>query len=182
MNRFQGFSTFVNNFLEVPASDPDDARQRRLLNIILTLVAIVGLLIAITTVIASIAGVMEQADTLNVLPVSLGMIAVSVVIYLINRYQSGVVASTLFVLLLMAGISFADTYKELSSGRSLFLFVIPIIIASVLLGSRSVFVFYILSSIEILFIATQAGLQIVQPSISSSICVATTLLNTARPS
>ena len=123
-------------------------------------------MVAITTIVGSIIGAMELADALNVFPVAIGMIAVSVIIYIINRYQSGVIASALFLLLLMGGISFADTYEELASGRSLFLFIIPIIIASVLLGSRSVFIFYILISIEILVIATQAGLQIIQPSIS----------------
>ena len=36
---------YANKFIEVPSTDPDDARQRKILNIILAIVGFLGLLL-----------------------------------------------------------------------------------------------------------------------------------------
>ena len=159
-------TTNLNKFLVVPSSDPDDARQRRILNIILAIVGSLGFLLTILGIGLTITGVMKIEEAPTILISSTSMLVGSTVIYIINRYRSGVAASTLFLLLLMVAIYFTDTPIELAKGRSLFLFVIPIIVSSILLGSRSTFIFYFLTIIEISLIARIAGLRIYDPIFS----------------
>ena len=153
----------VNQFLEVRSSDPDDARQRRILNIILIIVGALGLVASFFTLILAITGVMVPKDIPTVLIPSFATIVGCSIVFLINRYRSGIMAGTLFILLVMVAIYFADTPSELAKGRSLYLFVLPIIISSFLLGSRSTFIFYILSSIELSILAVVAGLPFYGP-------------------
>jgi len=54
-------------------------------------------------------------------------------------------------------ITLADSPSELSNGRSIFLFAIPIIVASVLIGSNSTFVFYLLCSAELIALSIISG-------------------------
>jgi PAS domain S-box-containing protein len=89
---------------------------------------------------------------------ALGLTVIGVVIfYLINRLWSGVLASILFLLFLFFVITLADSPAELANGRSVFLFAIPIVAASVLVGPTSTFIFYGLSAVEITFLALYAG-------------------------
>jgi signal transduction histidine kinase len=153
----------INKFIEVQTFDPDDARQRRILNIILSIVGTLGIIAAILVLLLVLTGslVFEEAPT--ILLASIFMVVGSSIIYLVNRYRSGVVAGTLFILFVMLAIFFADTPIELAKGRSLYLFVLPIIISSFLLGSRSTFLFYMLSSIELSVLAIVAGLPFYGP-------------------
>jgi PAS domain S-box-containing protein len=59
----------------------------------------------------------------------------------LNRYRSGSLSSALFLLLLVLVFTFSDVPEEIVDGRSLFLFTIPIIMASVLLYPASSFWF-----------------------------------------
>ncbi|MEW5939013.1 MAG: ATP-binding protein [Chloroflexota bacterium] len=101
--------------------------------------------------------VVKFQDAVFIMTASFSVLFGSAVIYLINRYRSGTVAGILFILLIMFAISFSDSPEELSDGRSVFLFVLPIIISSFILGSRSTFVFYVVSSIELGIISVVAG-------------------------
>jgi PAS domain S-box-containing protein len=147
----------VNRFLEVQSSDPDDARQRRILNIILTLVGSLGLVSSILAWALVASGIMPRQEISDILIASFAMFIGSVLTFIVNRYGSGLIAGTMFILLVMFATFFSDTPYELSNGRSVYLFVLPIVISSFLLGSRSTFVFYILSSIELGIVAVLAG-------------------------
>lgn len=162
-NRIQ---ILIDSFLEVPTTDPDDARRRRLLNIILSFTGGIILIAILITVILSFTDIISSSEVLLILISSSVALLGSIIIYLINRYRSGILASSLFLLLVMAVVSLADTPEELSGGRSLYLFILPIIISSVLLGPRATFIFFGLCAIEIVFLAYLAGLEPIESSIT----------------
>ena len=147
----------INRFLEVQSSDPDDARQRRILNIILTLVGSLGLVTSIMAWVLVGSGIMPRQEITDILIASAAMFVGSVLTFIVNRHGSGFIAGTMFILLVMVAIFFSDTPYELSNGRSVYLFLLPIIISSFLLGSNATFIFYILSSIELGIVAVLAG-------------------------
>src|SRR5690349_12245749 len=112
--------------LNVPVSDPDDARRRRLLNILLlgTIVAtLVGLLAVVLNSVTQ--GAADQLETqLTLIGIVVATIGI-LTIYQINRRVSGRLAALLFLLLLTGIFSLTDAPIELIAGRSLFLFTIP---------------------------------------------------------
>ncbi|MBN1304254.1 MAG: PAS domain-containing protein [Anaerolineales bacterium] len=162
MNLYQQLRAITERFLEVSTSDPDDARRGRITNIILGVLGLISVSGVITTVLLTIIGVLSLNDAPAIFLSSLATGFGAVIIYLINRYRSGVIASTLLILLTMAAMSFADTPENLI-GRSLFLFIFPPIFASVLLGSRATFPFFILASIQLVIISVVAGLPPYEP-------------------
>ncbi|MEW6713445.1 MAG: hypothetical protein AB1403_26735, partial [Candidatus Riflebacteria bacterium] len=91
----------------------------------------------------------------------------TIILYLINRFWSGTIAIIIFQIFLMLALTLTDTPHELASGRSLFLFVIPIITASVLLGATASWIFWILVSVEIGILAQIAEDAINVPAIIS---------------
>ena len=123
----------LSQLLYVPSTDPGDARRRRLLNILLVGIAVLMVLLVLVTAIASVAGVLEQEYASVLLRGSLGGLAGVVVIFFVNRRVSGWLASSLFLVLLILIIVSSDEPAELVDGRSLFVFAIPILMASVLL-------------------------------------------------
>jgi signal transduction histidine kinase len=144
----------IDAILNVPVSDPDDARRRRLLNILLlgTIVAtLLGLVAVIITVVTQ--GPSDQAETQYTL---FGIVLATVgilVIYQINRRFSGRLAALFFLLLLTGIFALTDTPQQLTEGRSLFLFTIPIVMSSLILASSASFLFAALSSGIISFLA-----------------------------
>ncbi|NIV35825.1 MAG: hypothetical protein GWN58_42170, partial [Anaerolineae bacterium] len=130
----------LSQLLNVPSTDPGDARRRRLLNILLVGIAVLMLMLVLVTAIASMAEVLEQEYASILLRGSLGGLAGVVVIFFINRRVSGWLASTLFLLLLIFIIVSSDEPAQLVDGRSLFVFALPILMASVLLRPFASFI------------------------------------------
>jgi PAS domain S-box-containing protein len=81
------------------------------------------------------------------------LLVITLIILIINRYGSGKLASTLFLLLLLILFIFTDTPEQVSNGRTLFVFAIPVLISSLLLAPAASFIFAILSSVEIAIIS-----------------------------
>ncbi len=142
----------VNQLLTVPSTDPEDARRRKLLNILLAGIAIVTLLAFLAAIISAAAG-FGGTDVIALYQVSLGALIGIIIIFVINRYRSGELASLLFLLLLTGGIAIADEPQQVVDGRSLFLFTLPILMASVLLRPWASFLIAGLGSLEIAVIA-----------------------------
>jgi len=92
--------------------------------------------------------------------------------YLMNTFWSGRVAAIVFLVFFNLVLAFSDTPEELSVGRSLFYFVIPIIMASILLAPWSSFIFSSISSIIISVIAASIGSVPNIPAISGFFVVA----------
>lgn len=131
-----------SRLLEVPSLDPDDARRRKLLNIVLLGLILVTLatmiLMALMSVLGSVVVAESEATLLYVgfLVIIVGM----AIIFLINRYGAGWLAGAAFLMLLILVLGFADEPVEVVNGRSLFMFAIPIIMASVILRPYASFV------------------------------------------
>ena len=80
-----------------------------------------------------------------------------ILVYLINRYWSGRFSASLFLIFLLLAIAISDDPAQLSNGRSLFIFVIPIVMASLILQPSSAFIFATLSSIIIAALSISLG-------------------------
>ena len=152
---------YLNTILTVPSTDLDDARRRRLLNILLlgTLVAaLLGLAGIIITSIFS--PETSQAET-QVLLIGITIFTLGLFgIYQMNRRFSGRAAALLFLLLLTLIFVFTDSPEQLVRGRSLFLFTIPITIASLLLAPQASFLFAIISGGIIAWLSFTTGLPV----------------------
>src|SRR6185503_18857849 len=114
---------YLNTILNVPTTDPDDARRRRLLNILLlgTLIAaMIGLVSIVINIILN--PEVSQSET-QILLVGITVFTLGIFgIYLVNRRFSGRLAA------------------------SLFLFTIPIAMSSLILLPQASFLFAAISS------------------------------------
>jgi signal transduction histidine kinase len=138
---------FINRLLDVRTADPDDSRRRRLLNILLLGLLVLDV-IAVLVVLVDVAtrhGVDPVETQFTVLGIGIVLVGI-LVIYGINRRYSGKWAALLFLLLLTVVLSITDTPINLTEGRSLFLFTIPIVMASLILAPSASFLFTALSA------------------------------------
>jgi signal transduction histidine kinase len=133
----------------IPSTDPDDARRRRLLSILLVGMA---LSIPVTLLVVAVASALGLGSAWrNTRLVSIGfpgLLVAVVAIYVINRHWSGRLAALLAVLVSFAFV-FADNAEQAASGRSLVAFVIPIFMASFLLRPYAGFLVAGLASLAI---------------------------------
>ncbi len=142
-------SLWLESILTVPSIDMEDARRRRLLNIMLLGVALLPLPLVPLALFYGGTPAFSAADAATVIVITLAVLLLSISLYLVNRFVSGQIASVLFILMLCAIFVFADSPKELVDGRSLILFTIPVVFSGLLLGARSSFIFAFISSVEI---------------------------------
>ena len=145
---------YVNAILTVPTTDPDDARRRRLLNIILMATLIASMIALIALILENIFDprvIFSETQLLlgGIIVFTLGILG----IYIINRRLPGRWAAWIFLILLTVIFLFTDSPRELVEGRSLFLFTIPIVMASMLLFPAASFIFAILSSVIIIVLS-----------------------------
>jgi len=114
--------------------DPEDARRRRLLNIMLLAAATGALLVLVALLIAARVGLAGEQEEVRALGFGIALALFGVAaIYALNRYVLGELASTLFLLLMIALAAFSDEPRQVVDGRGLLVFTIPILAASVLL-------------------------------------------------
>jgi len=153
---------YINQLLDVPSSDPDEARRGRLLNILLLGVLIAALLGLISILLNALRAKTSISDP--EVQVLLGGIVIFtfgiIVIYQMNRRLSGRWAALLFLLLLTIIFVFTDSPQELVDGRSLFLFTLPIAFSSLILAPQASFLFATISSAIIAWLATSIGLSV----------------------
>ncbi len=147
-----------SRLLEVPATDPEDARRRKLLNILLSGM---GLIVAVTVVLTLFVGILRviggPEEFVPIYTIGGTLLLAIVGLYAINRYYSGVLSSVLFLILLTIAFAFSDVPKEVAAGRTLFAFTLPIIMSSVLLRPISSFIFASLCSLVVSFVAFSIG-------------------------
>jgi len=129
----------LSRLLNVPSTDPDDARRRKLLNILLAGIAALAIFILLATVIAEFVGV-EREQLTSLYGGVFAMLAGVAGIFVINRRWSGSVASSIFLLLLTFITAFTDKPQQVVDGRTLFVFAIPILMASILLRPYASFI------------------------------------------
>jgi signal transduction histidine kinase len=139
----------LERFLQVSHPDPDVARRGRLLNILLT--GIGGAVVAFGAIglIAGILSGWSRPDEILLLIISvIGLVFVAG-IYFLNRSGRVYPAVLLFLLGSLILITFSDEPAQLVSGRSTMIFILPIIMASVLLRPSASFVMAALSSVAL---------------------------------
>ncbi len=157
MNMCHRFRPFLNKLLDVPVTDPDDSRRRKLLNVILAGLFVI-LVAAFLATIGQIASGDATQENISLSWKLLAVIAGTYVTYYINRNISGFIASTVFLFFLLVVISISDTPKELIDGRSLLYFTIPVAMASMLIRPYFSFVFALLSTINLFILGYISGL------------------------
>jgi PAS domain S-box-containing protein len=140
----------INQLLDVPSMDPDDARRRKLLNILLLGVGvIVSLIMVVTTIAIPLGTAGDPGEIRGVYIAGLGTLIGTTVIFAINRYGAGWLASTLFLILLtLAGVA-SDEPQQVAEGRSMIVFAIPIFMASILSKPWASFIAAFFSSLVI---------------------------------
>jgi PAS domain S-box-containing protein len=171
---------FFRNLTDVPTTDPDDARRRKLLNIILLSMGFVSILILAAAILAQVQGAPADSGITLVIWSTTGTLVGLVVFYFINRYLSGVLASTLFLLFFSGILALADSPAELANGRSLFIFAIPIIVASMLLGPVASFAFYALVTVELVLLSYISGETLNTPAVFGFLLIAIVAWLSAR--
>lgn len=167
MRAFNDLLRFFNRLTDVPSTDPDDSRRRKILNIVLIGMVVAAGVTALWMIILGALHLASTSDISSILIPSAVAITSCLLVYALNRYWSGIIASTIFLIFLMYILTLTDTPHELSSGRSIYLLAIPIIISSVLLGSRASLIFWGLISIQLIYLAQIAGDVINIPAIMS---------------
>lgn len=142
---------FLSRLVSVSVRDPDDARRRRLLNILLlclvlfvTFTFFAALILRITTPFPMLTG------DLPYLRPSIALVG-ALVIYLVNRYWSGEVAATLFLLAITAS-AFLLGVEPAVYGKGLLILAIPIVVGSFLLRAYAGFIFALLNSTLLIFV------------------------------
>jgi signal transduction histidine kinase len=119
--------------LHIPASATDEERKRQLLNSLLALMSVVGVLIALGTFIIQMSISVEDPRTLILLYSGSGLgILGSLVLYLVNRSRP-LMARWTFVIFLFILVATSEQLGVGTGGRSVIAYVVPCIVASVLL-------------------------------------------------
>lgn len=168
------FLAVIDRLLSVPAPEPDDARRRKLLNVLLLCTVVFTVLVLSPLAVAAFFGVLPHFHDSR-LP-SLGVPAIlysTAVIYVINRFWSGRLASVLF-LLLVTGAVFASQLQSTvigddraaQSGGSM-AFAAVIVLAGVLLPSYASLAFAALISILTAIVAL--GVYRASPSVPTTV-------------
>jgi PAS domain S-box-containing protein len=147
----------IKNFISPPVGDPDEIRRNKLINILslgILISAGLGFIGALTFLLFNPDKWQQPDNQLLILSAALAFLG-SAMIYYINK-RSSRVASFLLLLMLSMVFTFSDTPLQLSNGRSLFVFTIPIAISSLIIAPPSSFFFAILNSIIITYLALKA--------------------------
>lgn len=148
----------VKELLTVQSTDSDDARRRRLLSILLAGFILITLVAELIIGISILIGVLTVDEFGKAFLSALVFLVGAIVLFVINRYWSGLIASSLFLILLTIVCTLTDTPQNTVAGRSLFYFVLPIIMASVLLRSYASFILAVLSSLVVTVLALSNNL------------------------
>ncbi len=127
--------------LEIPGtSEPEEIRRRKLLGVLIVGMGGISLSAFVATVVAYVAGFIDQRMMSRFGGGAfLGFVGLSIV-FLINRFLKGYIASFLFLVSLTAISTFIDEPRQVVEGRSLFLLTIPILISSVILPPWASFI------------------------------------------
>jgi signal transduction histidine kinase len=152
----------LGGLLEIRSLDPDEARRRKLLNILLLGLLVVDFMAVTTLAVLDLSGMFaSDPDAQAGLSFGYGAGVVAlvgvIVILGINRYRSGRLASWLFLFMVTAVVSFGDEPRQVIDGRSLLNYAIPILMASVLLRPQDSFIVAGLCSVALMIIGVSIG-------------------------
>ncbi len=139
--------------------DPAQARRGRLLSILLIGTGLAAMLgVGITAGYALLTPQGWTTDTTNIVAAGLTLLTLTVGLYFLNRRASPRAAAIIFLAGLVLILALSDAPEELISGRTTITFVLPIIMASVILGPTLSFLVAGLTCLVLLVVALNAGL------------------------
>ena len=153
---------YLNSIINVSSTDPDNARRGRLINIMVLSVLVASALGFIIIIVGILTGEtsFSDPDTQILLPgilvTTIGLFG----IYQVNRRYSARVAALLFLLFLTVIFTFTDSPEELSNGRSLVIYTLPIAISSLILIPQASFLFAAISSVIVAYLALSVNIDI----------------------
>ena len=142
----------INRLLDVPTLDPDKTRKARLLNILLlgmgflAFLAIVMLLFFISSRISGWENLLPTFWSVLIFLFCVGFV------FVINRKSYVLIAGSFFVLVLTGALTFSNI-EAVGAGTTLFYFVIPILISSVLIRPEASFVMAGITSLIFVLVA-----------------------------
>jgi PAS domain S-box-containing protein len=149
---------FLDQILTIPVPDPDDARRRRLLNILMLgmfLAVFIGA--AIATIDAFTLKGLGGTDSQWLLSTAAIIMVGIAILYFVNRY-SGRWAAFSFLLLITVALTFSDTPDQLANGRSLFVYTFPVVISSLILFPSASFIFAAIGSAIVTWLAISVSI------------------------
>ncbi len=154
IKKIMAFWSRLNAF---ETNNPDDARRGRLLNILLGGTFLLSILIFLATItLLSIYSAWGQQGV-NLIFLALIICGVGCLLLLWLNQHSPKLTGMLFLLLLSIAMVFSDTPVQLSNGRSSFAFFITIAVSSLILSPASSFLFAIINTILVIFLALIGG-------------------------
>lgn len=163
----------LTQLLDVPSSDAEDARRRKLLNIMLAGILVITLVALAVSTVVLLFTPEEPHDGIELFYIGGAVVLIGgVIIYAINRYRSGWIASGMFLIFLSLVFAFSDIPQEVVNGRTLFMFAIPVIMASVLLGPYASFLTAAFIGVLVTWIAIDADLVPSVPSLFGFFAIA----------
>ncbi|MFZ0547155.1 MAG: ATP-binding protein [Candidatus Promineifilaceae bacterium] len=143
----------INRIIHVQTTDPEDTRQRRLLNILLLGVGTAAFIGLIITILLDILD-RDPGGAFAPIYFSVTMVIVGMMgLLLINRYVSRWIAGILFILVIILSLVFGDAPVQVVQGRTLFMFAVPVLVSSFILRPYASFITAAVISIIINLIA-----------------------------
>ncbi len=148
----------IKAFINPPANDPDEIRRRQIMSVLLR--GLLGLSLFALVVILIFLSLnpdkwKESGNQLTIISAAVATL-ISIVIFQVNKHSSRLSALLLLTLLTLISI-FSDTPEQLSNGRSLFIFTLPIAVSSLIFAPISSFLFAVANSIIITILAYQSN-------------------------
>ena len=129
-----------NRWLDVPLSDPDEKRRARLLNILLLGITALDLLAIPITAIGYLIGTVNEQQAAGIIVPGSVFVLVSVTIFIINRFWSGRIAGSLFLVLMTTVLYLSNEPYASLWGRNMIMMALPVLIASVILPPIASFI------------------------------------------
>jgi signal transduction histidine kinase len=139
--------------LQADHSDPDVARRGRLLNILLLGIGVAIILFAVIGLIINLISGWSRQDEILLFAISAVGIVFVAGVYVLNRTGRVQLAVVLFLIGSLILISLSDEPGQLVSGRSTMMYILPIVMASVLLRPSASFTMAFLSGAALLILA-----------------------------
>ncbi len=131
----------LKQLLDIPDTfDPDDRRQRQILNFLLIGFIVIATIDAVISLILKM--VLDDHHAIIVFSLSTGSIIIFIGLLLANRSSKipSWVSGAILIIFLLVTITQIDSPKELYDGRSLMTWVLPIMIGAVIFRPSSVFI------------------------------------------
>jgi len=126
-------------FLQVISSDPEDARRRYLLNILVAGTFASAVLTILILEFGILAKRWTVAEASFLITLVIPFLILNLAIFLINRHW-GKPAIYLFLFLFIVSYAFSDTPANLANGSTVFFYALPIIFSSILILPSASFI------------------------------------------